>query len=86
MRPAMRGIGPAVIGVLAVSLVQLAPHAVPDPFAMATLMATVAVLLLWRVGTVKLMLAGAVLGILRSRLFPLRGVKAALEIGLGAKV
>lgn len=85
MRAAMRGIGPAVIGVLAVSLVRLAPHAVPDPFAIVTLMATVAVLLLWRVGTVKLMLAGAVVGILRSRLFPLRGVKAALEIGLGAK-
>jgi chromate transporter len=74
MRPAMRGIGPAVIGVLAVSLVQLAPHAVPDRFAIATLIATV-----------KLMLAGAVLGILRGRLFPLRGVKAAIEIGLGAK-
>jgi chromate transporter len=86
MRAAMRGIGPAVIGVLAVSLVQLAPHAVPDPFAIATLIATVAVLLLWRVGTVKLMLAGAAVGILRSRLFPLRGVKAAIDIGLGAKV
>ena len=79
-RAAMRGIGPAVIGVLAVSLWQLAPHALPDPFALAVLMATVIALAVWRVGTVKVMLLGSVVGLLRSRFFPLRGVKAALAM------
>jgi chromate transporter len=69
-KAAMRGIGPAVIGVLAVSLLQLAPHAVPDLFAFATLVATVAALVIWRIGTLTLMLAGSVLGIARNRLSP----------------
>ena len=47
-RAALRGIAPAVIGVLAVSLVRLAPYALPDVFAIATLLATVVVLLVWR--------------------------------------
>ena len=64
-RAAMRGIGPAVIGVLAVSLWQLAPHALPDPFALAVLLATVIALAVWRVGTVKVMLLGSVVGLLR---------------------
>jgi chromate transporter len=85
-RAAMRGIGPAVIGILAVSLFQLAPHALPDPFAVATLGATVVALLLWRVGTVKLMIAGSLLGVLRSRLSSLQAVKAALSAGLGLRV
>jgi len=34
-RAVMEGMGPAVLGVLAVSLVRLAPHALPDPFAIA---------------------------------------------------
>ncbi len=64
----MRGMGPAVIGVLAVSLLRLAPHALPDPFAIVMLAATVTVLAVWQLGTVKLMAMGSVLGILRSRL------------------
>jgi chromate transporter len=67
-RAVLRGMGPAVIGVLAVSLFRLAPHALPDLFAVAVLAATVAALALWRIGTVKLVLAGAVLGVLRDRL------------------
>jgi chromate transporter len=86
MRAAMRGIGPAVIGVLAVSLFQLAPHALPDPLAIAVLVATVTALLLWRVGPVKLMIAGSVLGILRSRLSSLQALKAALFSSLGLRV
>ena len=35
------------IGALVVSLTQIAPHAVPDPFAAAVFVATVAVMLLW---------------------------------------
>jgi chromate transporter len=78
-RAALRGISPAVIGVLAVSLVRLAPHAAPDVFALVTLAATVAVLMLWRVATIKVMLGGAVLGIARSRLLTLPGAKTLLS-------
>jgi chromate transporter len=81
-RAALQGIGPAVIGVLAVSLVQLAPHALPDPLAIAMLIATVIALFVWRIGVVKLILAGAGCGILRSRLLSLPGVKAALALFL----
>src|SRR5207249_161069 len=77
-RAALRGIAPAVIGILAVSLVRLAPYALPDLFAIATLVATVVVLMLWREATLKIMLLGAVLGIARSRLFSLSGAKALL--------
>jgi chromate transporter len=79
-KAALQGIGPAVIGVLVVSLVHMAPHALPDPFAIAMLMATVIALLVWRIGAVKLMIAGAVFGVLRSRLFALPGVQAALSL------
>ena len=75
-RAALRGIAPAVIGVLAVSLVRLAPHAGPDPFAAATLVVTIVVLMLWRVATIKVMLLGVVVGIVRGRLLSLPGSKA----------
>jgi chromate transporter len=84
-KAAMQGISPAVIGVLAVSLVHMAPHALPDPFATAMLLATVLVLGVWRLGAVKLMLAGAVAGVLRSRLWSLPGVRAALSLSLGVR-
>jgi chromate transporter len=76
-KAAMKGIGPAVIGSLTVSLMQLAPHALPDLFAVVILAATIVALLVWRVGAVKLMVAGSILGVLRSRLLSL-GAKAAL--------
>jgi hypothetical protein len=38
-----------------------------------------------RLGAVKLMLAGAVAGVLRSRLWSLPGVRAALSLSLGVK-
>jgi chromate transporter len=75
-RAALRGIAPAVIGVLAISLLRLAPHAAPDLFAAATLIATVVVLMLWRVATIKVMLLGAIVGILRGRLLSLPGSRA----------
>ncbi len=68
MKAALKGIGPAVIGVLAVSLTQMAPHAIPDPFAVMIFAATVLALLAWRVGAIKTMLGGAVLGIVRERI------------------
>jgi len=81
-RAALRGIAPAVIGVLAVSLVRLAPHALPDVFAIATLLATVVVLMVWRVATLKVLFLGAVLGIVRNRLFSLPGAKAVLSTAM----
>lgn len=68
MKAALKGIGPAVIGVLAVALTQMAPHAIPDPFAGVIFAATVLILLAWRVGAIKIMLGGALAGIVRERL------------------
>jgi len=78
IKAAMKGVGPAVMGVLAVSLVWMAPHALPDPFAIAILMGTLMALLAWHIGAIKLMLAGAVLGVLRSRLTSLPSVRVTL--------
>lgn len=83
---AMRGVGPAVSGMFAVTLARMAPPALPDLWALALLVATVIALVVWRMGAVKLMLAGAMVGVLRSRLSALRGMKAALPINLWAKV
>ena len=80
----MRGIGPAVMGILAVKLVQMAPHALPDPVAVTILIATVIALLAWRIGAIKLMIAGSVVGVLRTRLFSIPGMKTVLSISLRA--
>jgi chromate transporter len=77
-RAVIRGVGPAVIGVLAVFLVRMAPHALPDRLAVAMLIATVIALLAWRVGALKLMVAGAAMGVVRSRFLSAPGVRAAL--------
>src|SRR5438552_10152362 len=68
VKAVMKGMGPAVIGVLVVSLVRLSPAAVPDPLAVAILVGTVVAALVFRVGAFKLMLGGGVLGVLRSQL------------------
>jgi chromate transporter len=81
---AMKGIGPAVIGILVVKLGQMAPHAVPDFAAVAILIATVITLVMSRIGPVKMMIAGSVFGVLRSRLFSIPGVKTVLSISLRA--
>src|SRR5262245_8343609 len=70
MKAVTRGMSPAVIGVLAVSLVRLSPAAVPDPLALLILIGTIAATVAFRVGAFKLMLGGAVLGIVRSWLPP----------------
>jgi chromate transport protein ChrA len=77
MRAVMKGMAPAVIGVLAVSLARLVPAALPDPFAIAILVATLLALTMTKLGVFKLMLAGAALGILRSRLPFMAGFKTA---------
>ena len=60
----MRGVGPAVIGALAVSLVQIAPHAAPDVFTWILMALTVGVILLRNVGPLPLVASGAVIGLL----------------------
>jgi len=77
-RAVMKGVGPAVIGVLAVFLVRMAGHALPDRFSMVMFVVTVIALLGWRVNTVKLLVGGAAVGVLRTRFLSLPGVRAAL--------
>lgn len=76
MKAALKGIGPAVIGTLAVSLVQMAPHAVPDNYAVLIFVCTAAALFWWRVGSIKLMPGGALFGFLRDRITTLPGLRA----------
>jgi chromate transporter len=59
----MRGVGPAVIGALAVSLAQMAPHAAPDWIAWVLLLGTVAIMLWRNTGPLPLMLGGAGIGL-----------------------
>ena len=86
MRAAMRGIVPAVIGVLAVSPLRLGPHALVDPFAVIVLVGTVIAILYWRVGTMKLMALGALIGVVRSRWSLLQAVRSALTASLGHRM
>ena len=76
VRAVMKGMAPAVIGVLAVSLFRLAPAALPDAFAVAILAATLLALMVFRIGAFKLMIAGAILGVLRSHLPAIPGLKS----------
>jgi chromate transporter len=76
---AMQGVGPAVCGVFAVSVVRMAPHALPDRFAIAILMSTLIALLTLHIGGITLIPGGAGVGIFRSRLCTLARVRAALR-------
>jgi chromate transporter len=68
VKAVMKGMGPAVIGVLAVSLGRLTPAAIPDPLTLAILIATIAAAMVLRISAFKLMLGGAIAGVLRSQL------------------
>ena len=70
VKAAMKGISPAVVGAIAVSMVHLAPHAARDAFTAALLVLTVLALLVWqRLPVLALVAGGGVVGILaRSRL------------------
>jgi chromate transporter len=70
VKAAMRGISPAVVGAIAVSIVHLTPHAAPDLFAALLLAGTVVALVVWRrLPVVPLTLGGGLVGILaRSKL------------------
>jgi chromate transporter len=64
LRAFMRGVGPAVIGALAVSLVQMAPHAAPDIFTWLLLALTIGIVLLCNLGPLPVMAGGGVIGLL----------------------
>lgn len=69
-RAAMRGISPAVVGAIALTVVQLAPHAVPDVFTGVLFIFTIAALLLWKLPALPVAAGGGLLGIAaRSRYF-----------------
>ena len=69
LRAFMRGVAPAVIGALAVSLVQIAPQAAPDVFTWILMALTVGVILLRNVGPLPLVASGAVIGLLAKNEF-----------------
>ena len=61
----MRGVSPAVIGTLAVALVQMAPHAAPDIFTWGILVLTIVLMLMSKkLGTFSFMAGGATIGLL----------------------
>lgn len=68
IKAAMRGISPAVIGTLVVTIVELVPHAAPDAFTSVVLVLAVCTMLAWKLPVLTSLLAGGALGILaRSR-------------------
>lgn len=68
MSAALKGISPAVIGMIAVALLEMAPHAVPDVVTAFVTLATVLAMLAWRLGPLPLMAAGGAVGaVLRAR-------------------
>ncbi len=64
MKAALKGISPAVIGMIAVALLQMLPHAVMDIPTGLLVVATVAILSLWRFGPLPLMAVGGTVGML----------------------
>jgi len=62
MKAALKGIGPAVIGLLIVALMQMLPAAVTDVFTGLLLVAAVAGLMIWRTGPLPPMLVGGMTG------------------------
>ena len=62
MKAALKGISPAVIGMIAVAMLQMLPKAVPDVWAGVLLLAAMALLLARRSGSLPLMLAGGAIG------------------------
>ncbi len=68
MKAALKGAGSAVIGLIAQVIFQMLPNAVPDPLSGLLALATVSVILLWRLSPLPLMAGGAAVGlVLRGR-------------------
>lgn len=63
MKAALKGIGPAVIGLLVVALGEMLPAAVTDLFTALLLLGGMAALLIGRVGPLPPMIAGAAAGL-----------------------
>ena len=63
MKAALKGIGPAVIGLLLVALGQMLPTAVTDVFTGVLMLAAVTGLMIWRVGPLPPIVAGAAAGL-----------------------
>ncbi len=74
IKAAMRAIGAAVIGIISVSLMQMAPHAAPDAFTAILMVLTVAGMLIWSLAPLPLMLGGGLIGIM-GRTSPLQRLK-----------
>jgi len=66
--------GPAIMGIMQAELEEKRQWVSRERFA------TVTALLVWRLGAVRLMIAGSLFGLLRSRLFSLPGVKGARDL------
>jgi chromate transporter len=77
IKAAMKAIGAAVIGTILVSLMQMAPHAVPDGFTGCLILLTIAGMLVWRLGPLPLMLGGGFVGI-SSRTNPIQRLRELL--------
>jgi chromate transporter len=69
VKAAMKGIAPAVVGAIGVSIIQLLPHAVPDLFTGLLVALTVIALLAWRLPVLSVVVGGGLIGIIaRSKL------------------
>ena len=69
VKAAMKGIAPAVVGAIGVTLIQLLPHAVPDFFTGLLLALTVIALAAWRLPVLSVVVGGGLIGIVaRSKL------------------
>ena len=68
MKAALKGISPAVIGMIAASLLQMLPNAVPDLLTALLSLLTVVAILIWRFSPLPLMAAGGAVGaVIRAR-------------------
>lgn len=68
MKAALKGVGSAVIGLIAQVIFQMLPNAVPDALSGLLALATLSVILLWRLSPLPLMAGGAAIGlVLRGR-------------------
>jgi chromate transport protein ChrA len=64
VRAAMRGVSPAVVGAIGLTVVHLAPPAAPDAFTGLLFVVTFSGLLLWQMPAVPAAVGGGLIGIL----------------------
>jgi chromate transporter len=70
MKAALQGISPAVIGMTAVAVLRMLPHAIPDPVAGSLAVGTIAAMVLWHLSPLPLMTGGAAIGLVLRARFP----------------